>query len=83
MTADFLKRKYFLIINTKINTINANKQKGFLKGILLGISYYLLSFIIFSILQGTISLQMSNIYDFILTTLMSGLIGIIVVNIKK
>jgi len=66
-----------------IASIKMSYEKGFIKGILLGISYYLLSYIIFSILQGTISFEMSNIYDFILTTMMSGLIGIIVVNIKK
>ena len=63
--------------------IKESKEKGFLKGILLGLFYYLSSFIVFSILQGKVIFDMSNIYDFILTSLMSGIIGIILVNIKK
>lgn len=63
--------------------LKKHREKGFLKGILLGLSYYILSYIIFSILQGGFTLAINNLYDFILTTLMGGLIGIIVVNIMK
>lgn len=59
------------------------KEKGFLKGLLIGVTYYLLSYIVFSILQSSISFSMSNIYDFLLTSLMGGIIGAIVVNIGK
>ena len=60
-----------------------NKEKGFVKGLILGIIYYLLSFVIFSILQAKFSISIKNLYDFLLTTFASGLIGIILVNIKK
>lgn len=60
-----------------------NNEKGFLKGLLLGITYYILSYLLFSILQARFTFEMKNIYDMVLTTLASGLIGIIVVNIKK
>ena len=60
-----------------------NKQKGFVKGMILAISYFVLSFVIFSILQSKINFSISNLYDFILTTLSGGLIGIIFVNIKR
>lgn len=60
-----------------------DKEKGFVKGLILGIIYYLLSFVIFSILQAKFSISIKNLYDFLLTTFASGLIGIILVNIKK
>lgn len=63
--------------------LKKHREKGFLKGILLGVTYYLLSYIVFSILQGGFTLSISNVYDLILTTLMGGLVGIIVVNILK
>ena len=58
-------------------------NRGFFKGIIMGLIYYVLSYIVFSILQGGFALTMSNFYDLILTVLMGGLIGIIVVNIMK
>lgn len=63
--------------------LNSSREKGFLKGIFLGIFYFVLSFVIFSILQGKFTFDIKNFYDFLLTTLMSGLLGIIIVNIKK
>lgn len=60
-----------------------DKQKGFVKGLILGLVYFVLSFAIFSILQGKFSVSIKNLYDLILTTFMGGLIGIILVNIKK
>lgn len=59
------------------------KEKGLLKGAILGLVYFLLSFIVFSILQGDFSIGMSNIYDLLLTTLMGGIIGVIAVHIGK
>ncbi len=58
-------------------------KNGFLKGILLGILYYILSTIVFSILQSSFSFKFNNLFDLILTTLIGGIVGIIVVNIKK
>ncbi|MGN0961858.1 MAG: TIGR04086 family membrane protein [Christensenellales bacterium] len=63
--------------------LRKHNKKGFLKGLILGFAYYILSYIIFSILQGGFSLSISNLYDLILTVLMGGLIGIIVVNAIK
>jgi len=61
--------------------LKKHKNRGFLKGLLMGLIYFILSYIVFSILQGSISWNMSNFYDLMLTSLMGGLIGIIVVNI--
>lgn len=63
--------------------LKKQNKNGFLKGLILGLSYFVLSFIVFSILQGSFALSLSNLYDLILTTLMGGLIGIIVVNVIK
>ena len=60
-----------------------DNSKGFLKGLILGLIYFVLSFLIFSILQGKFSISIKNLYDLVLTTLMGGLAGIIIVNIKK
>jgi putative membrane protein (TIGR04086 family) len=60
-----------------------NKEKGLLKGVLLGLIYFVLSFALFSILQGDFSFQLSNFYDLILTSLMGGIVGLIAVHIGK
>ena len=59
------------------------KSNGFLKGILIGLIYFVLSFIVFSILQNKFSLTMSNVYDLILTTLMGGIVGLIVIHLVR
>ena len=63
--------------------LKKDKSKGFLKGVLLGIFYFILSFVVFSFLQGGFSFTLKNLYDLILTSLMGGLIGIIMVNIGR
>ncbi len=63
--------------------LKGNKEKGLIKGLILGFAYYLISYILFAILQGSISFGWSNFYDLILTTLMGGIIGLIVVHIGK
>lgn len=75
--------KVISIIFGVIVLLKNNREKGFLKGLLLGIIYFLLSFFVFSILQGDFSFALKNLYDLLLTTLMGGLVGIIYVNIKK
>lgn len=59
------------------------KEKGLIKGLLLGLLYFILNHVIFSILQGAFSVTISNIYDLLLTTLMGGILGLIAVNIGK
>ncbi len=63
--------------------LKKNNQKGFLKGLLLGLLYFVLSTIVFSILQGGFSFKLNNFFDMILTTLIGGIIGIILVNFRK
>ena len=63
--------------------LKKNNQKGFLKGLLLGLLYFVLSTIVFSILQGGFSFKLNNFFDMILTALIGGIIGIILVNFRK
>ena len=58
-------------------------QNGLIKGVIVGFLYYVLSFIIFSILQGNIAFNLNNLWDLLLTSLMGGLIGLIAVNLYK
>ena len=59
------------------------KEKGLLKGIIIGFAYYVISYLTFSILQGSFAVNLSNLYDLVLTTIMGGLIGLIVVHMGK
>lgn len=63
--------------------LKGNKEKGLYKGLIVGFAYYALSFVVFAILQGKIAVSMSNLYDLLLTTLMGGIVGLIVVHIGK
>ena len=71
-----------LFIGTLV-ALKGMREKGLIKGLLIGFAYYILNIITFSILQGGFALTVSNIFDFILTTMMGGLIGLIVVHIGK
>lgn len=75
--------KVLSILFGVIIILKNNNGKGFLKGILLAIVYFILSTIVFSILQGSFSFKLNNFYDLLLTALIGGIIGIIVVNVKK
>ena len=63
--------------------LKKTKNKGFLFGVLLGLIYFILSFLVFSILQGSFSLSLNNFYDLLLTSLMGGIRGIILINFFK
>lgn len=71
-----------LFIGTLV-ALKGMREKGLIKGLIIGFAYYILNIITFSILQGGFALTVSNIFDFILTTMMGGLIGLIVVHIGK
>lgn len=59
------------------------KSKGFITGLIIGVSYSIISYLLFSLLQMNFEFSFANFYDIILTAFGGGLIGIIIVNIFK
>ena len=66
-----------------IFTFGANKSKGFVKGLLIGVIYTILAYLVFSILAGQFSFTLTSFSDMLFGGLIGGISGIIVVNIKK
>lgn len=60
-----------------------NKNKGFIKGFLIGIIYTILAYLIFSILAGKFSFTLTSLTDMLFGGIIGGLSGIIVVNLKN
>jgi len=58
-------------------------EKGFIKGLILGLLYSFLSYIIFSFLCGDFSFGLTTITDLLFSGLIGGICGIICVNIKS
>lgn len=75
--------KIFSLFIGILIAIKSIKEKGFLKGLIIGLLYFVINLILFSILQGKFSFNLSNLIDMVLTILMGGFIGIIIVNIAK
>lgn len=74
------------IISMFIGILTALKKsgrKGFLIGLLLGLFYYVLSYIVFSLLQSSFVFNIKNLFDLLLTTIMGGLLGIIIANLIR
>jgi len=71
-----------LFIGTFI-ALKGIKSQGFIKGLVVGLFYFLFSYIVFSILQNNFTITISNIYDLLLTALMGAIIGSIVVHIGR
>ena len=58
-------------------------NQGFLKGLVIGIIYTIMAYLIFSILAGKLSFSLNSFTDMLFGGLIGGISGIIVVNIKK
>ena len=63
--------------------LKKTKSKGFFTGIIIGLCYFVISYLVFSILQGSFNFNLNNFYDLLLTALMGGIIGIILINFFK
>ena len=72
-----------IFIGTFFALGNHNRQKGFLKGGLIGIIYTILAYSVFSILAGKFSFTLTSLTDMIFGGIIGGVCGIIVVNIRK
>lgn len=60
-----------------------NKSNGFIKGVLIGIIYTILAYLIFSILAGQLSFTLTSFTDMCFGGIIGGICGIIAVNTKK
>lgn len=63
--------------------VKGRKEKCFLKGLLIGLIYAVSSFILFSILNRSFSLNISFLVDILFLSLMGAISGIICSNILK
>jgi putative membrane protein (TIGR04086 family) len=60
-----------------------SKEMGLVCGFLIGISYTLLAFLIFSILSGSFAVDLTLLTDLIFGAIIGAICGIICINIKK
>ncbi len=63
--------------------LKTNKQQGFFKGLLIGLFYTVMSYLLFSLLSSSISIGLTSLNDLAFGMLIGGLSGIIAVNTKK
>ena len=59
------------------------KEMGLLCGLLIGLSYTLLAFLVFSLLSGNFIIDLTLLTDLVFGTVIGAICGIICVNIKK
>ncbi len=62
---------------------SANRSRGFLKGLAIGIIYTILAYLVFSILAGQFAFSLTSFTDMLFGGIIGGLSGIIIVNVKK
>ena len=58
-------------------------EKGLIKGIVAGIFGVLITFLVFALISGSMTLGFSFVWDIIFGVLVGGLSGIVAVNLKK
>lgn len=55
-------------------------SKGLIKGALFGVIYIILAFLLFSMLAGSFSIELSSLLDIVSAAVLGGIVGIIKVN---
>lgn len=60
-----------------------NTNKGFIKGMLIGLCYAILSYMIFSFLSGSLAIAITSLTDMLFCVAIGGISGILSVNIRK
>lgn len=73
------------IISIAIGVLIVTKDgsAGAVKGAILGAVYIILCFVVFSILNGSMIINISLLYDSILGVIVGGILGVISVTLKK
>ncbi len=64
-------------------SLKKSKELGLVSGLLIGFIYTFLAFLVFSILSGTFSFDITLLTDIVFGAVIGGICGIISVNIKK
>ena len=65
------------------SALKFHKEKGWFKGMLIGVIYSVLAFTVFAILSSQLSLSWSTFLDVVFSSVIGGISGIITVNLKK
>lgn len=63
--------------------LKKTKEFGLVSGLLIGLTYTLLAFVVFSLLAGSFTISLTLLTDMIFGGVIGGICGIICVNIKK
>lgn len=64
------------------SALKFHKEKGWIKGMFIGIIYSVLSFVVFSILSSQLIFSISSLLDVLFAGIVGGISGVISVNIK-
>ncbi len=64
-------------------SLKKSKELGLISGLLIGFVYTILAFLVFSILSGTFSFDLTLLTDIVFGAVIGAICGIICVNIKK
>lgn len=65
------------------SALKYHREKGWVKGMLIGLTYSVLAFIVFAILSSSLSFSWSTVLDILFGSVVGGIVGVIVVNMKK
>ena len=71
-----------MLLGVKVMLKNC-KEKGLFRGVLLGLIYTLLSYLIFALLSKSFVFDLSVIFDVVFGMIIGGICGVIMVNFKK
>lgn len=63
--------------------LKADKEKGLVKGVIIGLIYTLLAFVVFSSLNGSFNFDKSLLNDVLFGGITGSICGVIAVNLKK
>lgn len=63
--------------------LKGRKDKGLVSGLVIGLAYTIVAFLVFAILNSSFVFDLTLVYDIIFGTLIGGICGIICINVKK
>lgn len=63
--------------------LRSNKEKGAVRGIIIGLAYTMLAYLVFSILSGSFTLGLTTLTDILFGAIIGAICGVIIVNIKN